>query len=146
MRALTVWQPWASLIALGVKPYEFRRWPAPRAYVGQRIAVHAGARPVKPREVRVLIEDARDGNPGALVVEPALRFLEAVLADPARAPLGHVLCTAVLGAPVLADRVVVANDSDRAEHFNFAWPLTELEPLVPPVPARGLQGLWEWTP
>jgi hypothetical protein len=24
MKALTIWQPWASLIMIGAKPYEFR--------------------------------------------------------------------------------------------------------------------------
>jgi len=28
MKALTIWQPWASLIMAGYKPYEFRGWPA----------------------------------------------------------------------------------------------------------------------
>ena len=27
MKALTIWQPWATLIMLGAKPFEFRRWP-----------------------------------------------------------------------------------------------------------------------
>lgn len=27
MKALTIWQPWASLIARGVKQYETRSWP-----------------------------------------------------------------------------------------------------------------------
>ena len=29
MRALTIWQPWASLIIIGAKPFEWRRWRAP---------------------------------------------------------------------------------------------------------------------
>lgn len=43
MRALTVKQPWASLIASGVKRIENRSWRPPAALVGQRIAIHAGA-------------------------------------------------------------------------------------------------------
>jgi hypothetical protein len=43
--ALTVWQPWASLIIKDFKPYEFRGWPAPRSLVGRRLAIHTGARP-----------------------------------------------------------------------------------------------------
>lgn len=27
MRAITIWQPWASLILVGAKPYEFRPKP-----------------------------------------------------------------------------------------------------------------------
>jgi hypothetical protein len=37
MKALTIWQPWASLIMAGCKPYEFRRWAAPQRLVGQRL-------------------------------------------------------------------------------------------------------------
>ena len=29
MKALTIWQPWASLIMVGAKPYEFR----PKSYL-----------------------------------------------------------------------------------------------------------------
>ena len=39
MKALTVRQPWASLIALGVKTIETRSWRAPKALIGERIAM-----------------------------------------------------------------------------------------------------------
>ena len=26
----------------------------------------------------------------------------------------------------------------------WAWLLTDIKPLAPPVPARGAQGFWEW--
>ena len=51
LSALTIWQPWASLIMAGCKPYEFRTWPAPRHLWGKRIAIHAAARPVRKAEV-----------------------------------------------------------------------------------------------
>lgn len=38
MKALTIWQPWASLIACGAKQYETRSWPT--KYRGP-IAIHA---------------------------------------------------------------------------------------------------------
>jgi hypothetical protein len=44
MHAVTVWQPWATLIAEGLKPLEFRSRPLPSALVGTRIGIHAGAR------------------------------------------------------------------------------------------------------
>src|ERR1700731_1099317 len=55
MKAITIWQPWASLIMIGAKPHEFRGYPAPRFVRGQRIVIHAGARPVKPFEVEDLL-------------------------------------------------------------------------------------------
>ena len=45
--AITLHQPWATLIALGIKSVETRSWPAPARLVGQRIAVHAGKRLVR---------------------------------------------------------------------------------------------------
>ena len=44
MRAITLHQPWASLIALGHKTTETRSWPAPKTLVGSRIAIHAAKR------------------------------------------------------------------------------------------------------
>lgn len=43
MRAMTVKQPWASLIASGEKRIENRSWRPPAALIGERIAIHAGA-------------------------------------------------------------------------------------------------------
>lgn len=40
MKAITIWQPWASLIACGAKRYETRSWPT--KYRGP-IAIHAAA-------------------------------------------------------------------------------------------------------
>lgn len=42
--ALTLWQPWASLIAEGVKTIETRSWKAPDDLIGDTIAIHAAAR------------------------------------------------------------------------------------------------------
>lgn len=42
MKALTLWQPWASLVALGVKTVETRSWSTP--YRGP-LAIHAAATP-----------------------------------------------------------------------------------------------------
>src|SRR4051812_43017813 len=41
MKALSVWQPWASLIMSGHKRIETRSWPAPYSIRGQRIAIAA---------------------------------------------------------------------------------------------------------
>jgi hypothetical protein len=41
MKAISLWQPWASLIACGAKPFETRSWAPPRELIGQTIAIHA---------------------------------------------------------------------------------------------------------
>ena len=49
MKSLTLHQPWASLIAHGVKSIETRSWAPPQSLVGQRIAIHAGKKVVGPQ-------------------------------------------------------------------------------------------------
>jgi len=150
--AITLWQPWATLVAEGLKPFEFRKWPAPARYVHRRIAIHAGARPTRKEEVRELLLrlHSLSFRETGLAREGSIKLLESVLSSPARLPLSSVLCTAILGEPVrdaaLAERLGTSfvNDSDRGEHSNWGWPLAEIERLEPFVPARGAQGFWTW--
>lgn len=153
MKAITIWQPWASLIIAGAKPYEFRGWPAHRAFQGLRIGIHAGARKVKRDEIADLITRlrSREAWSTALHKDVALPLLDRWLTSPAALPLGSMLGTAILGTPVNAMAIVhefggPANDSDRDEHANWAWPLNDVERLEPIVPAKGEQGFWEWRP
>jgi hypothetical protein len=169
MKALTVWQPWASLIAIGAKPYEFRSKPykfyinAPKP--GERIAIHAAARLVKRGEVADLLNrlERNDGavNP-CLIREPALALLRRIWDGfELRAkhapvalcvPLSAVVCTAVIGEPKRGD--LCAQEFGRGKGlrtpfgsgsaFNWGWPLTDIEPVMPPIEAKGKQGFWEW--
>ena len=43
MKAISIKQPWASLIAHGIKDIENRTWPCPKKYIGQRVLIHASA-------------------------------------------------------------------------------------------------------
>ena len=152
--AITLWDPWASLVAAGAKPYEFRKWPAPPRLWGKGIAIHAGARPIRRAEVDDLLASLRlEGGWGtALHAERAIEILLRIQADPKQVPLSHVLCIATLGKPVPANEIELerlatngfVGDSDRIDHQMFGWPLTDIEPLIPPVPARGAQGFWNW--
>src|SRR4051812_4622894 len=62
MMALTIWQPWASLIMAGAKPNEWRFWSLPPKYIGQQIVIHAGARRVVLSEIEDLIYDLEHEN------------------------------------------------------------------------------------
>lgn len=150
MKALTVWQPWASLIMIGAKPFEFRgksyfaymNHPNP----GDRIVIHAGTRPVKLTEVDDLLarlDDAEDTT--GLVADRARELLERVRAawKCQLLPLAAGLGTAVIGKPRNAGAIFGRTDSDCGD-FNWAWPLGDLQPFEAPVPARGFQGFWNW--
>lgn len=43
MKAISIKQPWASLIAHGIKDIENRTWKCPQKYIGQRVLIHASA-------------------------------------------------------------------------------------------------------
>lgn len=82
MKAITVWQPWATLIMVGAKPFEFRGWPAPRWIIGRELVIHAGARPMRRDEVEDLIErldDPRSAWTTGLFKEKAMPVLERAL-------------------------------------------------------------------
>jgi hypothetical protein len=167
MKALTIWQPWASLIAIGAKPYEFRSWQPPRSLRGRKLAIHAGARQVRKAEIEDLIirlRDPRDLSP-CLRAETALPFLEKVMAgllvkpaggllpdaeEPFRLPLSCIVAIVTVGQPKRGDECAAefgdaaGNDSDRDGTFNWGWPMLDLQPVIPPIEARGAQGIWDW--
>ena len=149
MKAITIWQPWASLIMAGHKPYEFRRWPAPKALVGQRIVIHAGARRVVVREIAELLEQLGAGHPCGGLNSDCSALLGKLLSAPHSLPYSAGLGTVVLGSPQMAcdlwpDEFKDFSDSDRVEHSNWAWPLTKIEHFTPIVPTPGRQGFWQW--
>jgi hypothetical protein len=95
MQALSLWQPWASLIAIGAKTIETRSWGT--RYRG-RIAIHAAAK----RIPRSTIEGP-DGMIGAFSVHQEQRGGEPFLIDrreraqyPIELPFGAVVATAQL--------------------------------------------------
>lgn len=158
MKALTIYQPWASLVIAGAKPYEFRGWnprhrgPSYAALIGQRIAIHASKRMMKPYEVRALISDLEHGGERAAITclhpDSALPILQDAMTK--GLPLAALLGTAILGEPRngidIAEEFGVprANDSDRDAHANWGWPMLEIERFDTPIPARGFQGFWNW--
>lgn len=152
MKAITIWQPWASLIAIGAKPYEFRSRRPPAALIGQRIAIHAGARDLKPKEIEYLLWQLASTPPKVcLRADLAVPFLQPLVSNPDGVWRSHIIATAVIGTPKAGDECakefgieVGGNDSDRGGTFNWGWPMLEVELIQPPVPVRGAQGFWNW--
>ena len=151
MKALTVWQPWASLIMLGAKRYEFRRWDyrkRDRSLVGQRIVIHAGSRPIKRDEILDIAARLQAGD-SALDPEIAGRVITRLL-DAHKCQgvleLAAGLGTAVLERPRLASKIFTGPkfDSDRIDQSVWAWPLADIQTFAEPVPMRGYQGFWNW--
>jgi activating signal cointegrator 1 len=137
--ALTLWQPWATLIAIGVKSFETRSWET--AYRGP-IAIHAG----KNRRGLALCR----GEPE---IEQALADAGYLLTASPRdidrgwraVPLGSIVAVAELSACWPTDRVVSEGRHDAYGDYSpgrWAWRLRRVCPLAEPVLCGGLQGIW----
>jgi len=153
--ALTVWQPWTSLIAEELKPFEFRNRKPPDYLIGRPLAIHAGKRAPVIAEIRGLIYKLERGGEHALSTglinhERCMRLLEQWIAAPAALPLSSILCIATVGKPLTNADLCEAlglrhiNDSDRDLHSNWGWPLSDVERLTPFVPISGQRGIWKW--
>lgn len=168
--ALTVFQPWATLIIEGWKPYEFRGWPPPVYLIDYQLAIHAAARPVKREELAGLLFKLQKGGEqaratGLIEHDKVIPFLERLMAAPQSVPRSTVLGICTVGTP-LRDRDMFealglpmpdantlgllpaspVNDSDRDEHSNWGWPLKVEARCRPLMPVTGKQGLWPWRP
>lgn len=154
IKAIVLWQPWASLIMINAKPWEFRNWNYVKRGVGvrpgDRIGICAGARPIRPAEIVDLLSrlDDPSGSTG-LIPDLARPLLERLMsAHKCRGVIetGALLGTAKIGVPRISAEVkpewaALIADSDRLEHCNWAWPMTEIRPFAP-VPIRGAQGFF----
>lgn len=150
MKAITIKQPWATLIAVGEKKYETRSW---FTHFRGPLAIHAGK-----------IVDKT-----ACMSEP----LRSVLAkhgygSPEDLPTGAVIAVGELSAcfqirPMAEEEedVVLVNEAglihldperdafeisfgDYSEG-RYAWEIRSLNKLTVPTPRQGKLGLWSWS-
>ena len=138
MKAITLTQPWASLVALGLKQIETRSW---RTHHRGLLAIHAGKG--LPVMWRPFIRPEFQVPLGALVGlnaygAPDLRKL----------PRGEVLAVCEVWDCVPTEEAWPLIAGQREEAYGdfspgrWAWLLRDVRPVEPPVPWRGAQGLW----
>ncbi len=166
LKALTFYQPWAQLVALGVKTIETRSWST--KYRGP-LAIHAGS---SNEHTGGKCLDARCHGVALATASRSMNH--------ARLPLGSVVakcylvdvlpiethfdghdCLVVDGSGSLSlvstcepwpdeSRAFMTSDvSDQLRYGDFtpggfAWIFEEIKP-IDPIPAKGRQGLWNWT-
>jgi len=124
MKALTIKQPWASLITEGYKKYEFRSWKT--NYRG-KILIHAGLSLEKDMQERF-----KDYN---------LDY-----------QLGYIIGEAEIVDCILVDEKfneelrnidpIVYGRSNHVE--NYAWKLENIKKYDNPIPCKGKLGLWNY--
>lgn len=139
MKALTLYQPWASAIALGNKRVETRSW---RTNYRGPLAIHAGR------------------HTSTLAAEFAMTERMLGRLPHTKLPLGAIVCfTDVLECiPVEEARLRLSQDGPASgpgswglEHLygdyssgRWAWMFGLVQTLKEPIFVTGARGLWEW--
>lgn len=143
MKAITIIQPWATLIALGEKKVETRSWKT--SYRGE-IAIHAGKKVDKT----------------ICRQEPFRSILKKHGYTADNLPMGSVIakCNLVDCCEISYDREsmtthlmdesltkVDGNELEFGDYTDgrYGWKLSDVKFLDTPVPTKGKLSLWEWS-
>ena len=122
MKAITIWQPYAQAIALGLKRFETRSWAT--KYRGQ-IAIHASKRPLTKQQ-KLLAEKYGISD----------------------FPLGKVLLIADLTDCILMTEEFIKAQKQSELDFGdwqigrYAWKLENIRLVEKTIEVSGQQGLW----
>lgn len=125
MKALTIKQPWATLIMQGDKKYEFRSWQT--KYRGE-LLIHAGKS----------------------VDKEAIKRLAKYL--PENLPLGKILgkvrlVDCIKMSPEFKEMLLKENSeiyTKSSFQENYGWQVTDIEIFKEPIEVKGRLSLWEY--
>jgi hypothetical protein len=117
VKALTICQPYAELIAIGAKKVENRVWPT--SYRGP-LMIHAG-------KSRTWL------TPESIADNPKMDF-------------GAIVAVATVINCKHIDRLDSLELADPYVNGPFCWFLADVKRLARPIPCSGAQGLWLPTP
>lgn len=125
MKVITIWQPFAQAIAMGIKRYETRGWATRHRGL---IAIHAATRPMPMEFQRLVVQYG--------MLEPL--------------PRGKIIAICELTDCVPITAEMIAEQAQSELDFGdwrvgrFAWKLKVIRVLDAPIAASGRQGLWNY--
>jgi activating signal cointegrator 1 len=139
-RAISIWQPWATLIASGAKKIETRTWAPRWLHMGEPVLIHASKR---------WTEDEQD-----LLDDPMFQLHLSVAA--ARGlwnfdapPLGCIVAVATFNVAWRSEELL-PKISAQERYFGayapgyWGWHFPKVRPIAP-IPYRGRQGIFPVT-
>lgn len=141
MRIITLWQPYATLMVLGLKQNETRSWPTD--YRGP-LGIHAAAG--EPAYVRKLVADCEVFR--RVFAEHGLSFKDL--------PRGKILGSVNVDGMMRTENWVYKHADSFLERTpdewyfgdydvgRWAWLTSNPVKLAEPIPAKGKQGFWNY--
>ncbi len=155
MKAITLTQPWATLVAIGAKKIETRSW---QTHYRGVLAIHAAkTMPKSARSLCYEIPFSRCLHEGLTISDEQALLLDEQLPRGAVIAVGEIIgCRMILphamqylglkGEWVKIPPPVPEWNFGDYSPGRFAWMLANVRALPEPIPAKGALGLWEWTP
>ena len=132
MKAISLTQPWASLVAVGAKRIETRSW-RPSSAVGEEIAIHASKG--FPLDCRQLCEQTL--------------FARSLKRSWMQLPVGSVVAVARVVSFDTTERLLASGELTPLEEafgnygpHRFGWRFEDIRPLSTPIECRGALGIW----
>ncbi len=128
MKVLSYRQPWAFLVATGIKPVENRTWRLPEKMKGQRVLIHASK---KPDTIKLEIEGQATSEEIQLL--STLNYCEE-----------NELFSAIIGSVEMID-CVQNHPSVWAEKDVWNWVLADPVLFSKPIQnVKGKLGFWDY--
>lgn len=139
MKALSLHQPYASLIAARAKRFETRGWAT--SYRGP-LVICAAKRKITGEALELFQVTGFNWALRSVASPPGSPVLSSEL------PLGVALCLADLTDCIPTEKLPLSKFAHERSFGNFApgrfaWALEDIRPLPTPVPVRGRQGLFD---
>lgn len=134
MKAISLWEPWASWMACGYKRIETRSWPI--RYHGDLLICSAKRKITNNDEIHVAMVQSEIGDEVNLWIEPTY---------------GCALCVVELFDCSSTNFLNLLRSNDRwriEQHLGdyrpgrFAWHTRNLRKFSEPIPVIGHQGIW----
>lgn len=164
MKAITLWQPWATLFACGAKEYETRSWAT--KYRGP-IAIHAAAKSLRSIYKEIFPCNDYEFHPSYFVKKEFCDALKENGINENELPLGCIIATADLvdchkivrhggrgmssegpGWLETEDGIYIPTEQELLfgdwTPGRYAWEVVNVKMLPEPIPAKGHQRLWNW--
>lgn len=131
MKAITIKQPWASLIVHGIKDIENRTWPCPKKHIGKRVLIHVSKRKRCVEPTSIFTKAQFD------IIRNDKRFIQGSNTNP------QLIDSAIIGSVDIID-CVQNHPSVWAEKGVYNWVLANPILFEKPIPAKGKLSFWDF--
>lgn len=144
MKAISLWQPWASALFTDLKPDETRHWPMPLKLVGEPIAIQASLRDT--RDERIFWSDFVERDP-VMMDHFRLMGIHSYQDLPRGCIIGWVVFKAPLHTSAMPATAATATARIWGDYSpkRFYWPKQKAALFDKYYPCTGRQGFFDWT-